>query len=721
MARFGNNPVVADGAPKPRKGPRFGDSPFVSSAAGETEGASPAQQSEYVPIPGMVLPETGTQIVSPTGARMIGGPISAVAGGALAGPPGAAAGLALGGEAFGQAAELINQYVGGVPDDRNVLERTREAGQNIMLDVVGMKAGEMIGQGIMRGWQRLKTPAALRPGEEAVDAGVARALSEEGIPTGGAAAMIVDDDAFRLQLDVLSKMPGSSEIMRAGQKETETGLRQLSKKALAQTRRPEIAATRAGAATATEAGEYITEGLGKYVTHTMEVAETRFAGVRGLDELRVPLSREAVDVAGGAAPGQSFKEFAEFLIVEENKGLPDDGVMRMLKTVVAKADEIDFGTARVLRSNLLTASRGKKVDNPKHAADVAARLVGVLDEAMEASAKRGLESSQFASWRTTNAWYAGRMERIARLSPVLRAMEKMQEGPESVYSVAVTQVGRGATRLKAVKDSLRPDDWNEVRHYFVASMFKETPRQSTTGALQDSLTEFAAKWVKLVDNGVADVIAPKGSTMRRGLDNSALLGGAARGQGMMKNHPKTAISNFFVRALTLSKETAVAGAGAGIAGTMVGGPIAGAAGVAGVAVGRVALEAAQTLRNRSVAKLVASPMFSKWLENGMKAPPSDPKGWAAHMGRLFAIAEVQPALRDPIMWYAENLQGLLGEAGDALSPAMKQGAGAVGAVGAVGAAMPAAPSTAQQNAAAGVPSAGAGMGMGTGWAQARPY
>lgn len=281
-----------------------------------------------------------------------------------------------------------------------------------------------------------------------------------------------------------------------------------------------------------------------------------------------------------------------------------------LKAAAAKADSAQ-GLNEVLNEGALPYESikklrtlvGKELDNPSLMADVPrskwVALYSALSEDLGDTAK-GLGKPAQQAWERANTYTRSGIKRIEALDPVVSKAD-----PEDIFSAAVSGTREGASRIRAVMQSLKPEEQAAIAATTLRRMGLATPgKQNELGDAFSSET-FLTNWNRLSPEAKQAIFGRKAA--QEIADRlKAVVGVASNvrdGSKVFANPSGTA------QALTL-RETGIGALVAALSGQ----PLA-AAGLAAVPAGAYGL--GRRMVNRDFANWLAKPTeFSRGIAPG---------------------------------------------------------------------------------------------------------
>lgn len=278
---------------------------------------------------------------------------------------------------------------------------------------------------------------------------------------------------------------------------------------------------------------------------------------------------------------------AEKLLADSRRGLRTAEVENVLKQIIEKGDTVDWATAAALRSDLLRIGRSSSELVQGKVQGFAKDMAKTIDNEMATSAKE-LSGEAFDAWRAANEFYKEGAQKFG--SRVMKNIAR--NDPEAVYTALIKEGKPGS--IRAVRQELSPEDWAPVQGQFIADLMQKTNGQGK--ALQRQLSN----WEK---SGALEQIFP---TMA---ERNAVRE-VFRTMELTQNRTAKALS----LAMGIGQYAAIIGLPAGV--------ITGNTSATATAAGTLIAPAL-------LARILSSRVGSKWLTQGLKAPPGSAEGTEA--------------------------------------------------------------------------------------------
>ena len=278
---------------------------------------------------------------------------------------------------------------------------------------------------------------------------------------------------------------------------------------------------------------------------------------------------------------------------------------------------------------------GNEIENVSIASDVPRSkwkaLYGALSQDMKNAADAAGPAAKQAFGRA-NAFYQAGSSRIDALSTVL----DKSGGPEAIYNAATSGTRDGATTLRTVMQSLKPDEQKVLASTMIRRLGKATAGQQNATGDEFSMSTFLTNWNKLSPQAKSTLFDRFGSGFRSDMDAVARMAANVRQGSKVFANPSGSAST---------------GAQLGTVGGFV------MAALSGHPLTAAAIAGGAGLTN-ATARLLTSPRAVKFLAQTSNVPL---QGLVPVMANLHAAAEKSndPGLRqlDQTLQQAVNQQG----------------------------------------------------------------
>ena len=538
----------------------------------------------------------GFVLGSPTGPGVA---LTTVEGGIL----GAGLGTAAGGSLF----DITMNMLAGRIDTRNPLEATLDTAIDFLAGAGGQKAGEVVQQGVK---------AALGGGKAAAQ-GMAEAFARLRIdPPAGA---VTGSRTLGTIEKSLESTPSATAIM---QRQAEKVLEQT--KAAADS----LAAKFGPLKTTAEAGA------------TIKSAAVSAAERFGFKQEQV--YQEAFDLVGAetrvAVPAVTELRHA---LTAELAGAPEslkstlNPALNMVRQIQADAAEggVAFDALRQIRTNI-----GKDIAAPQLSGSTGAqnealkRIYGALTEDMSAAAKEaGPEAAKklAVADRFTRAW-------MNTTNKTLQKIVKF-ETDERAFNFVMSSTKDGANQLARLQRNFTAEEWDTVAGTVLGRMGLARPTAQNVAGDAFSVSTFLTNWNRITPEAKKVLFGGKRyKDLSPALDDLVNAVSSLKGVEKLTNTSNT--SRNMIAWMTI--QSLVGGSGGLAAG---GGAQSVGAGVLGA-----------LIAPNLTARLITSPAFVRWLIT----PVTKVNGILPHLGRLVAIGEAEPDLREGIAQYVAAMRSV---------------------------------------------------------------
>lgn len=548
-------------------------------------------------------------------AQMVGGGFGAVAGAPFGGPLGTAVGAGAGAAAGGVAFDAVMNLTQGRVDTRGPLAVLVDTAVDFGANAVGQRIGEMVGYGLKRavGGGRVTAQRLVER---------FRNLGIDPPPAGATSG---------------SRAVGSVETMLANAPSSATIMQEQAERVLGQIK---IAADDL----ALRFGPVQTQqGAGEVIRGAAKGAAERF-GLR-----QAGLYDEAFDLIGDSTPvrlgeAQALLTTMRAELARAPRAMADaigPGVRKLEQLLDDAGDTgIAFGALRQVRSLI-----GRQIDEPllSQGASVQQqglrRIYGALTADLSAAAQAaGPEAAERLATadRFTRQW----------MNTAAKTMQKLAafDADEKAFRFAMTASRDGGTGLARMRRHFLPEEWDVVAGSVLSRLGKATPGAQDATGEAFSVATFLTNWSRLAPEAKQALFGGKRyAALAPRLDDLVEAASSLKGMQRLANTSNT--GHVLIGYATLSTVMAALGG-------LTTGDLQGAG--AGIAFGLVG--------PRVAARLITSPRFVEWLTT----PVTRPAAVSAHIGRLLAIAEAEPAIREEIHQFTEALrQAPEPEGGDA--------------------------------------------------------
>lgn len=562
----------------------------------------------------------------PEGAELVGGTVGAIAGAAggaaggtaiLPGPGTVAGGVAGGMAGAGTGATIGREAVQrgamalmGVKDNRPAKQQIKDAATTFALNAGGEGVGTAIGAGVRAG-----AKAIFRGGESGQTATQQAIADLDRFGATPSVAQATQNSTLDSIESLTAKVPGGAGVIRqAAQAQSQTVAKAVADK---------LANLNSGVAPDTlAAGKAATQGVQDFASNFQDKASVLYNKLDQFipSDTMIPVTNTERKLAEIITPAAGAPNVSKTLANPKLAALAD----ALGKD--ASNGAVSYSVMKDLRSSI-----GSRLGSPSLVDDIPRgqlkQVYGALTDDMRIAAQ-GQGPLALKAFDRASTYYKAGMDRIdSMLTPMVQ-----NKIPEQVFASIETAGNQGPTRLRALRQSVSPEQWRTVAGAVADRLGRSAPGQQGVDVGNFSFQKFLTNWQKL-DSGAKDVLF-SGQNMQgiRG-DMDAL----ARSSERIRDSSK-AFAN-------------PSGSGGAVAGTTMGLAAVGGAltgnfhllGVLGAAIGT----------SHMGAKLLTNKPFVHWLAQSTRIAPA---GVAAHIGRLSAIAANSDAdTRDAIGGYLDTL------------------------------------------------------------------
>ncbi|MBI1425779.1 MAG: hypothetical protein GC149_20325 [Gammaproteobacteria bacterium] len=574
---------------------------------------------------GVKVPSAG-DIVSagPEAAEFIGGTLGGV-GGTIAAPftgPAAPAmpylGIGAGATGGRETYNALAEALLGTEDTRSKGQKVGDMAVTFGGNAAGAKIGDMVVDA-GRGLFGLRRAVRGKPNSQMQDIVEAGQKSGVDLP----AAAVTGNRNTEIMENALMNLPGSSDVMASKYAAAEGQLaRQAGKIAqdFAGGKKPMTMQGAGGEAakSAKNASERFTARQEDLYNKAYDLigSDTRM-NVPAIQDLKKQIIEELAKAPETLKPqAKKTLDLIDNLLTDEKDG------------------GIAFSAVRQIRSNI-----GKDINDPMLAGSsgvdneylkrvykaLSDDIYGLADETSPEAARALKVADRYTRYNMTQN------------IPVLQKLVD-QGADEKAFRFAMQSAKDGGSRLYSLRRNFRPEEWDVVAGTVFDNLGRARPSaQGATGLFDEagdwSVDTFMTNWNKLSPEARKALFGgTQYKELRRSLDyflkSSSAMKEAMRG----RNFSNTA------------KNLAPAIAAYSALGYVSSGDPEGAAKFAAGAI----------LAPRFAAKLMTNPRFVRWLAEAPKAAGRN--AWGQHIGRLSAIGDANPDMRDAINSYISNLQ-----------------------------------------------------------------
>jgi len=325
--------------------------------------------------------------------------------------------------------------------------------------------------------------------------------------------------------------------------------------------------------------------------------------------------QQAPESLSGPARATADRIAAVVRDAEQNGGIPFEA-LRQIRTDLGKdlGDPLSFGQTKSSRQYL-------------------ERLYGALTDDMNRTVMQANPQAA-RDLIVADRYYRFNMsQNIPLLNKIIDS-----GAPEQAYRIAMSGAKDGGSQLMALRRNLRSEEWDIVAGSTISRLGLPTPGAAGANELGEAVGEFSvATFMKNLNNlsPEAQRALFSGNRYQEVLPQLKALNrivGGLKDSGRLANHSNTA------RALGVMGLI-----GAGTQATYNGDPRGATYGLA-----------AGILAPRVAARLITNPNFVRWLST--TAQQASTNAWPAQVGRLFAVGDANPEIRDEIAQYYDALR-----------------------------------------------------------------
>lgn len=316
------------------------------------------------------------------------------------------------------------------------------------------------------------------------------------------------------------------------------------------------------------------------------------------------------------------------------KGILDSPVIKQLAEATEDAPEITLNTLKSLRTKI-----GSKMDDMNLVDDISQaelkRLYGALSDDIAAAADAAGAGSEFS--RANTYWRAGR----GRIDDVLNPLVKSGRFDKIYNKVFGSETGSlkalSPVEARALMKSLPHGNKRDVAAEFIRRMGMPSPGAAgAEEAVSFNPGRFLTQYNRLPKE-TRRVLFGSIRGLDDAVDNLTTVSAAIKDTHAMANNSGTAGQLMFMSLLT------------GGVGGVYGGTEGAATGVAAA------------LSPYAAAKLMANPRFVRWLAEAGSVAPTNVNSIGPLIGRLYAVAELEPWIRDEVYQYAQGMRSVLNQ------------------------------------------------------------
>ncbi len=513
---------------------------------------------------------------------------------------GAGAGTAIGGSLF----DIAYNLIGGRIDTRSPLQRVAETGTEFLAGAVGQRAGELAPQAIKSALGTI--------GAKSQQLMAAYARLHVPAPAGA----VTGSRAVGSLEKMLESTPAGGGVM---QKNAEAVLRGVG-----------------------DAADDIARQFGAVQTKTGAGATIRQAAMRAAERFgfkQEAAYQEAFDLVGadsrvGTAAIKALRTTMERELSTAPRSLaraldPALQTLRQIELDALAPQGLTFQALRQVRTMI-----GQELDTPMLVGGSGAqnaalkRIYGALTEDMSAAARAaGPEAARKLA-------LADRYTRLF-MNTAAKTLDKIDrfDADEKAFNYIVSLSKDGAGLLGRLRRQFEAEEWDAVAATVLHRLGQATPGAQDATGRAFSVNTFLTNWNRMLPEARQTLFGgSRYKELTPLLDDLVTVAGSLKDMEKLANTSNT--GRVMIAHMTLT--TLMAGLG----------------GLAGGTPGAFAGAGAQVAAPWVGARLLTSPSFVRWLTT----PVTEVNGLAAHLGRLVAIAEAEPEIKDAIYQYLAALR-----------------------------------------------------------------
>lgn len=517
----------------------------------------------------------------------------------------------LGAAAAGKAYDAITSIFYPHVDERTFIEQAAEVGTDVVINAIGVRAGELVEKGAKAGLSK-GAQLARASGDE-----IYKAFRRMGVkPTAGA---VTGSKTLQGIEQALSKLPASADVIG---REYGKLIDDMGKYA------DDIVRGVSPIEGRELTGEAVRKGINVFTKKFTNKAKVLYDK---LDLYIKPTQRISANNFGA----QLNKTLSQFEKDPEFADVLTSPLFKQLNAAYkasVKKGGMSYGTLKALRTKIGAALDDRQLIGDVSQAEIK-QLYGALSDDMTLAAANIGGDALKAAERASKFWSAGRSRIDDILNPI--ANKKLNQ---DIFQAAMAGSKAGAQKLRALKKSIPANEWNAVVARQIKEMGMAKPgAQDVTGELF-SPASFLTNYSKLSKGAQKTLF---GGAQYKGLDlavkDLVTVSAALKDTARMANTSGTAQQMMYMQLLTGGLGGAYgADQGESVAGGFIGGAIIGMA------------------APWAVAKLITSPKFVNWLADSGRVAVTK-TGIGAHLGLLTAIAEKDKILAPAIYEYMRTI------------------------------------------------------------------
>lgn len=519
--------------------------------------------------------------------------------GLAGGLPGAVVGAGLGAAAGEEVFNLFAQAL-GTRDTRDIVERARDLTMLGILSAAGEAGGVTLGQAIRSG-----TKFVLRGGKEGRKAAEQAIADLTDLGATPSMAQATNNTALDMLETAVSRVPGGIGPIRRAVDATNQAVQEGIEGIVTRT-----TGRAASTVDPTAAGVAVRKGIIEFADDFKLQALSLSDDLQELipSTKQVPLGNTLGAFRNVTQPVPGAPNVSEALtpaaVRRFNRALRRDITQQGMLPFKAALD-LHTAIGQKITDDILVLDR---VDEPLRQV-----FRALTEDLLDATAAHSDEAARLFN-RQAKFTLAGLARLEDRLEPLIK-----NRVPERIFEALATGGKKGASDLRAVRQSVSPEQWRVVAGAMVRRLGQAGAGQETLEGGAFSFNQFLRNWNNL-DARAKDVLFEGIDTLREDLDKIARAAGRIKASSPAFLDPSGPTTSF------IGQAGSAFAVGSGILGVLSGsanflwlpaawGLVMGGANVA--------------------ARIMTSPKAVRWLAD---AATIAPKGWGAHFGRLAGIA-----------------------------------------------------------------------------------
>ena len=178
-------------------------------------------------------------------------------------------------------------------------------------------------------------------------------------------------------------------------------------------------------------------------------------------------------------------QLEKLVMDEEFSEILDAPLVRRLNKAFENKESVPYEIAHAIRSRVGDRLSGSELiaDAPK--GQLKALYAALSDDLDDVAAAIGPQAERAAK-RSSDYWRSGLKRIDDFLNPIQRS-----KAPEKVYAAATAGTKEGASRIRTLKKSLNPEQWDVVVGTVIKRLGRTVPSARTAGELLEETTDFS--------------------------------------------------------------------------------------------------------------------------------------------------------------------------------------------------------------------------------------